>query len=252
MITHPIEKFDTFLRIVEKYNVDDVVLFRGQKQDWPLLPKIGRLKLDREIRSAETAIFERFQREAMPFLTRVPVSNWDWLAIAQHHGLPTRLLDWSQNPLIALWFAVAEPPNGGDSMLPGVVWMFIPEENDFATESTNPFQVKKTLFYRPSHVADRIRVQGVYFAAHRIMNDGRIIALNKNSTYKKRLLKFSVAPSAFPAIRYSLDQFGVNKSTVFPGLDGLSGYIEWLHTYMDDEAALKRDTLRGSWTVDQL
>lgn len=89
------------------------VLFRGQSTDHPLLPTIARLKHRRAILENEELIFAAFQRQAITFLNPVPDNSWDWLAIAQHHGLPTRLLDWTKNPLAALWFAVRKPGGKG-------------------------------------------------------------------------------------------------------------------------------------------
>jgi hypothetical protein len=243
-----VKSINDFTRYLARDNTPDTVLFRGQAEDWPLVPKIGRLAVDRPVVKAERAILETFQQQSLPFLERVPASPWEWLAIAQHHGLPTRLLDWTLNPLVALWFAVASPRSPGPN---GVVWVFKPVPEDFVSIAhEGPFSGDRAKVFRPSHVSERIRVQAGYFSVHKYMEkSSRFVPFDRLALYQPRLTKVVILRSAFADIRFRLDQYGVNHSTVFPGLDGLSRHIEWLHSFLNDENRLRRSVVDTRWEM---
>jgi AraC-like DNA-binding protein len=112
MSNYTIKKINSvkdFVDLIEKIKEENVnrgnksdLLCRGQQKDEPLLPKLARLNLNGEIDNVEKLILEEFKKGILPLSEFKPEDEWDLLALAQHHGLPTRLLDWTFSALTAL------------------------------------------------------------------------------------------------------------------------------------------------------
>jgi hypothetical protein len=113
-----VDSFGEFHDFIEVFGKQAVV-YRGlRKESYPLVPKVGRYEefTAVNIEAREHSMLRLFKQQACPFLTYTPKNDWEWLAVAQHHGLPTRLMDWSHNPLVAAYFAV-EHEYSGDSVV---------------------------------------------------------------------------------------------------------------------------------------
>jgi hypothetical protein len=100
----------------------------------------------------------------LPHLRLRPTNDWEFLALARHHGAPTRLLDWTENPLAALFFAV-EAAQKTD----GAVWCYTYIETDKPVDVTcdpDPLAVTRIVLFRPPHVHPRIWTQSGMFTVH--------------------------------------------------------------------------------------
>ncbi len=227
-------------------NSQDLVLFRGHRNfDRPLLPKIGRgetrLKGGRQsdLPDVEKRLFGNFKRFGLPFLHIRPEDELDWLAIAQHHGLPTRLLDWTGNALAALWFAVRCSPIKENGVLrPGAVWVLNPRDKDFfeRIDRVKPFTVTSAKVYRPKHITQRLIAQAGYFTLHPLDRaTSRFKPLTRNATLEGEITKISIPPNAFCDLRDDLERLGVSDLTMFPDLDGICRFITWNASLLEDE-----------------
>ena len=113
------------IRVAWEFQKDDVggPWYRGQqRKQWTLIPNIVRLGCSD--RAIEDDIREEFATRA-PALSRFemsPTNAWDLYFLMQHYGAPTRLLDWTESPAIALYFAVRDNPGHYDS----AVWTLDP------------------------------------------------------------------------------------------------------------------------------
>lgn len=234
-----IESLYDYTKYIQRNSSNNLNLFRGQSQDKPLLPKIARLKLKCDFKITEKRMFKEFKLFSLAYLTIEPKDDWDWLAIAQHHGLATRLLDWTENPLVALWFAVERPPvkDKNGKLMDGVVWSFRPQESHFITEQDSDlFNIKGTRVFQPKHITTRITAQSGWFTIHKYMgSDNKFVKMETNKTYKKYLEKLIIPAEKFSELRGALDKCGINHSTIFPGIDGICRLVEWRNSYLEDE-----------------
>ena len=206
-------------------------LFRGQKIDHPLIPKIARLNPKGELMAIEKRLLEEFKRTSPLLINdQQPMDDWDFLTLGQHFGLPTRLLDWSNNPLAALWFAIwndelyCEQPTEY-----AVVWILMAEASDFelAINQTHPFEVKETKIFRPRIIKQRINNQSAVFSIQSSNEIKEKCRLNETDSFRKKLIKIKIPAQRFHHIRNDLNTLGVNAYTIFPELPGLCSYLQW-------------------------
>lgn len=232
-----------FVEFATWLGTDDNMIFRGQRKekDWPLVPSVGRDADRSQFPWRERETFEEFKRESIPYIDLIPDNDWQWLAIAQYNRLPTRLLDWTKNPLAALWFAVRNPATNNQ---PGVVWAFHYEEAEsvFNTaDMDSPFSIKRTYVYFPEHVFPFIQAQSGVFTVHHGEGDNPIQfpPLEESTTDSDLLLtKIEIPADFFTTIRYHLFRVGVSPASLFPGLAGIVDKIRYDNMLCRDEKGL--------------
>jgi len=123
MIEREINCVAEFLGALEEDNNANpgTIWFRGQADaSWQLLPGFMRSNAE----TSETTLLNRFRQSAAMLADRRPATSFDWTFLMQHYGVPTRLLDWSESPLIALYFAVEG--RSSDQEVDAALWCLWP------------------------------------------------------------------------------------------------------------------------------
>lgn len=202
-------------------------LFRGQGDaSWKLIPSLGRrlafYQADKKDKSdllrEERYSLEVFEKDAVAYLPGSKIDPWELIALAQHHGLSTRLLDWTHNPMVALFFAVCDD-NKADgafyAIQPGVVLDVV----DTGHVSGHPLEVNSNLQYVAPRVAPRIAAQESVFTIH---------ADPTVEFQADTMVKVVIPSNKKQHFRLRLQRFGMTRKLIFPGLDGVARAINYL------------------------
>lgn len=225
------------------------VAFRGQGADWPLVPSLCRtphacVGPKASWQSYEQTILRMFQREAPPCLTQPPTDIIEWIALAQHYGVPTRLLDWSFSALHALYFAVDDL----DATKDGIVWSYSASGYYFGRiEHYNDlYELDSVWLYMPRHLDQRMTSQCGCFTIHPLPKGAEPFSPFEPAPGSYfEWSRFRIPGASKEDIFHQLDDVGINAHLIYPDLDGLAREIR---QRIRRQAILGPDHQNTTWT----
>jgi hypothetical protein len=228
-----------------RHNLNYGIYFRGESDsNYKLRPQIGRMKeglwIPKYEPEQERNFLHRFRRRSYSHYQRI-LTDWETIFLAQHHGLPTRLLDWTSNQLVALFWACWSEENLNKD---GSIYAFVrqPDENwdlnvfdvplfqKYEYPPRFAFHIKGIKVIYPFHVSPRITAHGGLFT----IQDNPYKPLTEYSTdnYTREyfdifhIRKWKVSSDAKYDLRIALNNIGINIHTLHLDLDGLAESIK--------------------------
>lgn len=222
--THEIDAHEKFSAWLNEY-AKPVWWFRGVRcSSHDLIPKIGRSGVIKDgynvgIEKRMLAEFRRMAQAHLPPGADTP-PNWTLIVLAQHHGLPTRLLDWTESPLVAAYFAVEDEESNRDAAIYcfQVTGPFADKFVDLEGGKGEPLELSGDIAIRPPQASPRVVVQSGTFTIHS----------NPIVPFRPPTLAKAVVKAGFKReLRRKLLQYGIHRASLFPGLDGLAAHLHW-------------------------
>lgn len=216
--------------------------YRGQaNKEWSLLPSYLRS----EFTQSEGTLLKRFKQSATLLVSTAPKDSFDWLFIMQHFGVPTRLLDWSESPLVALYFAVEDyttHPN-----IDAALWLLRPfqlnrnaginnhEEANFIPS----FEDEELSNYSVESLASNRRIRLLPVATIATRNNTRIQAqlgvftIHHNEKMpvedvgdSSHVIKYNIPYESRRLIKQQLALLGFNRFQLFPELSSIGSTMK--------------------------
>ena len=224
MIFEVVETFTAYVKIVECFPLlHGFSIFRGQGVKQDLLPGVARKEPTTDTTELERNMLRQLSLMGAALLPE-NAKTLDLLVRAQHFGLKTRLLDWTSNPLAALWFACSSP-KAGDTYVYALSTDGMLLEDPY---SIDPFAASATKVFQPRLNNPRVLAQHGWFTLHCFSPaNHRWVRLETHATAKQGLVEIVLPSASRKGLLESLDRHGVSARTLFPDLGGLCQHLNW-------------------------
>ncbi len=225
---------------------DETFWFRGNANlTWKLTPSALRHRTPPERKKALDLLsdFKRFSEMKIPNIP-AKADEFKWVQLAQHYGLPTRLLDWTRNAAIALYFACQQYIDGGGNEKDGAVFLLNPinlnrasfpkDARIFEPHKDSELIEKyldldgeqipkglKAIAINPIWNSERIMLQQGVFTLH----GSRYFTLTNK--HESSLVYLKIEREVKMELLDELERIGVNEMSIFPEAEHMCHYLKW-------------------------
>jgi hypothetical protein len=188
--------------------------FRGQPNCKPLIPSLARLRPGSDMLHYEENLLLELQRR----LPSPALSLWEVAVVGRHHGLPTRFLDWSESPLVGLFFGVEESFERATTQ--GFVFGTHHHRSFLGhLKEVEPWKLSEQIFLLPPLATPSVQTQLSVLSAWpeptRPFDD------------EYPVWRFEIPAEKRGPVQLELDRLGVNRAALFPDLTGACSHLAW-------------------------